>query len=146
MDIDKVFNSFNDGEFQEAINDLRDTPSYWIGMFKKLIHNYNNGYQYFMKNLLDSLEDQHDIDKDKVKNTVEYLTYSIAYSYIKRLNITDLSHLYYITLAADDMLLTSIKHCLYYFESIERYEDCAYLKSLETEVNKILLKFGPPNK
>ena len=82
----------------------------------------------------------------KVKDTVEYLTYSIAYSYITRLDITDLSHLYYITLAADDMLLTSVKRCLYYFETIERYEDCAYLKSLETEVNKILLKFGPPNK
>jgi hypothetical protein len=115
-------------------------------MFKKLIHNYNNGYQYFMKNLLDSLEDEHDIDKDKVKDTVEYLTYSIAYSYIKRLDITDLSHIYYITLAADDMLLTSISRCLYYFESKEMYEDCVYLKSLETEVNKILLKFGSPSK
>jgi len=145
MDIDKVFNSFNDEEYKEKVKDLKDTPQYWIGMFKKLIYNYNNGHKYFMKNLLDSLEDQQDIDKEKIKDSIEYLTYSIAYSYIKKLDITDLTHLYYLTLSADDMLSKSILSCLYYFESNEMYEDCAFLKSLEIEVNKLLLKFGSPN-
>ena len=146
MDIDKVFNSFNDEEYKEKVKDLKDTPQYWIGMFKKLIYNYNNGHKYFMKNLLDSLEDQQDIDKEKIKDSIKYLTYSIAYSYIKKLDITDLTHLYYLTLSADDMLSKSILSCLYYFESKEMYEDCAFLKLLEVEVNKLLLKFGSPSK
>jgi hypothetical protein len=146
MDVDKIFNSFNDEEYQEKIKELKDTPHYWIGMFKKLIHNYNNGYSTFMSNLLSSMEDTDDIDKEKVKQSVEYLTYNIAYSYIVKLDITDLSHLYYIILESDDTLLTSLNLCLKYFEDRELYEYCTVLKSIETEVKKSILKFGSPNK
>jgi hypothetical protein len=146
MDVDKIFNSFNDEEYQEKIKELRDTPQYWIGMFKKLIYNYNNGYSIFMSNLLSSMEDTDDIDKEKVKQSVEYLTYNIAYSYIVKLDITDLSHLYYIILESDDTLLTSLNLCLKYFEDRELYEYCTVLKSIETEVKKSILKFGSPNK
>lgn len=146
MDINKVFNAFNDEEYQNEIKKVRDTPQYWIGMFKKLIHNYNNGYEFFMNNLLDSLETGPDLDKNKVKESVEYLTYTMAYNYILKLDINDLTHLYYITLESDDMLLQSINHCLKYFESKELYERCAILKQYETEVKRIVLKFGPPEK
>jgi hypothetical protein len=146
MDVDKIFNSFNDEEYQEKIKELRDTPQYWIGMFKKLIYNYNNGYSTFMSNLLSSMEDTDDIDKEKVKQSVEYLTYNIAYSYIVKLDITDLSHLYYIILESDDTLLTSLNLCLKYFEDRELYEYCTVLKSIETEVKKSILKFGSLNK
>jgi hypothetical protein len=146
MDINKIFNSFNDEEYQEKIKELKDTPQYWIGMFKKLIYNYNNGYSIFMSNLLSSMEDTDDIDKEKVKQSVEYLTYNIAYNYIVKLDITDLTHLYYIILESDNTLLTSLNLCLKYFEDQELYEHCAVLKSIETEVKKSILKFGSPNK
>jgi len=96
--------------------------------------------------LLSSMEDTDDIDKEKVKQSVEYLTYNIAYSYIVKLDITDLSHLYYIILESDDTLLTSLNLCLKYFEDRELYEYCTVLKSIETEVKKSILKFGSPNK
>ena len=146
MNIDKLFNAFNDEEYQNEIKKVRDTPQYWIGMFKKLIQNYNNGYEFFMNNLLDSLETSPDLDKNKVRESVEYLTYTMAYNYILKLDITDLTHLYYLTLESDDTMLQSINYCLKYFESKELYERCATLHGYEKEVKRILLKFGPSKK
>ena len=89
--------------------DFKITPSYWIGMYNKLILNHLN----FNKQLLQFLKKtSNELDSNDMKEASEFITYNRAWSYIKKINIEDKNH------------IKSIK--IYK----EQYERCAHLQKI----------------
>jgi hypothetical protein len=131
----KVFNSFNDGEFQEAINDLRDTPSYWIGMFKKLNQNYNNFNKYIIQSFKKMEEE---LSEDDLNKAGTFIIYNNSYYYISKINTKDFTCQEALFQMADPELKGYLELSLNYFSGNEEYEKCVSLKTTLDFVNLIL--------
>ena len=70
VDIDNIFELFSEGDNLDGSNDsttyidFKETPTYWVGMFKKLILNHNN----FNKKVIQFFEKANEeLDLDDVK-------------------------------------------------------------------------------
>ena len=64
--------------------DFKNTPVYWIGMYKKLILNHVN----FNKKITKFFKEANkELDIQDVKEAGEFVTYNRAWSYIKDINM-----------------------------------------------------------
>ena len=135
MNINKIFNLFKSPEEPEEIIsqiDLSESPVVWIGMFKKLITNYET----FARQLIKFLGDSNpDLDIEEIERASSYMVYNKAYNNISKLDITHTTHLDCIKLYSDDVFKKTLEVALLYFESIEEYEKCIFLKQIQDIVN-----------
>ena len=135
VDINKIFDLFNGKEpdsLQEKaqmadvlIKDYKNHPLFWVGMFKKLIYNHNVFHLQltkFFENIDESL-DQVDIDR-----AGEYVVFTKAWEYIKKINPEDKLHQESLYRFSDDYLKTALELSINYFQEHEEYEKCAHLK------------------
>jgi hypothetical protein len=63
------------------------------------------------------------------------MVYNKAYNNISKLDITHTTHLDCIKLYSDDVFKKTLEVALLYFESIEEYEKCIFLKQIQDIVN-----------
>ena len=108
MNINKIFNLFKSPEEpEEAIVqiDLSDSPIIWIGVFKKLIVNYET----FAKQIIKFLgETSPDLDTDEIERASSYMVYSRAYDNLSKLRSIEpfkdssLSHKSFLTSSPGD--------------------------------------------
>lgn len=135
MNINKIFSLFKSPEEpEETISkiDLSESPMIWIGMFKRLITNY----ELFAKQLIRFLGDANpDLDVNEVERVSGYMVYDKAYNHLFKLDITNQTHLDCIKLYSDDIFIKTLEASLIYFESIEEYERCIFLKQIQNIVN-----------
>jgi hypothetical protein len=135
MNINKIFSLFKSPEEpEETISqiDLSESPIIWIGMFKKLITNY----EVFAKQLIKFLGDANqDLDVIEVERASSYMVYDKAYNNLSKLDPTNQTHLDCIKLYSDDTFKKTLDAALIYFESIEEYERCIFLKQIQDIVN-----------
>jgi hypothetical protein len=135
MNINKIFSLFKSSEEpEETISqiDLSESPVIWIGMFKKLITNY----EVFAKQLIKFLGDANqDLDVVEVERASSYMVYDKAYNNLFKLDPTNQTHLDCIKLYSDDTFKKTLDASLIYFESIEEYERCIFLKQIQDIVN-----------
>jgi hypothetical protein len=135
MNINKIFSLFKSPEEpEETISqiDLSDSPVIWIGMFKKLITNY----EVFAKQLIKFLGDANpDLDVNEIERASSYMVYDKAYNNLFKLDITNETHLDCLKLYSDDTFKKTLDAALIYFESIEEYERCMFLKQIQDIVN-----------
>jgi len=135
MNINKIFSLFKSPEEpEETISqiDLSESPVIWIGMFKKLITNY----EVFAKQLIKFLGDANqDLDVVEVERASSYMVYDKAYNNLFKLDPTNQTHLDCIKLYSDDTFKKTLNAALIYFESIEEYERCIFLKQIQDIVN-----------
>jgi len=135
MNINKIFSLFKSPEEpEETISqiDLSESPVIWIGMFKKLITNY----EVFAKQLIKFLGDANqDLDVVEVERASSYMVYDKAYNNLFKLDPTNQTHLDCIKLYSDDTFKKTLDAALIYFESIEEYERCIFLKQIQDIVN-----------
>jgi hypothetical protein len=131
MDINKVFGLFEEQDSNEnsvTKLDLTDSPTMWIGMFKKLITNYKVFSQQLI-NMFSLVEPPLDISD--IKRASSYMVYTRAFDYISKINIENESHVECLKLYSDENLKQSISVSLQYYESLEEYEKCAVLKKIQ---------------
>ena len=138
MDVDRIFSIFNDSkgfdeidsekELSYLLENYKEHPLFWVGMFKKLIHNhkvFNKGVVSFFSKMKDDELNLYDIEQ-----AGEFIVYSRAWFWVSKLNTSDRicqdALLYY----ADEYLKTYLKSSISYWEETEEYEKCAHLKKL----------------
>tara|TARA_Y100001972_G_C7629301_1_gene315812 strand:- start:851 stop:1288 length:438 start_codon:yes stop_codon:yes gene_type:complete len=136
MDINHIFNLFGgdpkkyNDEPPTTINmaNFEKTPSYKIGMFKKIILNQH----IFQKKLIDMFKTpKDDFGMDGMDEVGEYIAHHRAWSYIEDCVIDNEIWQDSLSIQNDENLETAVKLSISFFEELEEYEKCAFLKKIE---------------
>tara|TARA_R100000773_G_scaffold43619_1_gene42472 strand:- start:76 stop:498 length:423 start_codon:yes stop_codon:yes gene_type:complete len=133
VNLDHIFHLFSSNDdLQGVANDktfieFKNTPTYWVGMYKKLILNHLN----FNKKIIQFFKKSNkELDLGDVKEAGESITYNRAWNYIKKIDINKKEHLEGIDNYADEYLDTSLKLGISFFIETEEYEKCAHLQKI----------------
>ena len=132
VNINKIFDLFESGSEQQSEGDvvfidIKNTPIYWIGMFKKLIQN-NQIFTSQIISFFDKMTPE--VGMDDVKEAGDRVAYERAYYYLSKIDITDKMHQDSISLNVDKQLLKSLEQSILYFQEYEEYEKCAFIKKI----------------
>ncbi len=110
--------------------DLKNSPMYYIGMYKKLILNHIN----FNKKVLSFFKKANDeFNIQDIKEAGEFVTYKRAWSYIKDINLEDEEHINAIEYYSDEYLSTALELGINFFQQEEEYERCAFLLKIKNK-------------
>jgi len=138
MDLNKIFKLFNSSdkieESEGAVTqvDLSESPMMWIGMFKRMIVNYET----FAKQLIQFFKSSEpSLDVDEIEKASSYMVYDKAYNHLAKLDLTNRTHLDSLQLYSDETFSFVLNKALTYFESIEEYEKCLFLKQIQDLTN-----------
>jgi hypothetical protein len=137
MNIDKIFNMFA-SEVKPApenivLVDFKDHPYYWVGMFKKIMLNYD----VFSKKFISLFrEDGSQVDTADIEKAGEHFVYERAWEYISKLDITIPLHLSTLIQYKDPILIKNLNQTLLHFQDSEEYEKCGFILRLIEELKK----------
>jgi hypothetical protein len=137
MDIDKIFNMF-EPEVKPApegivLVDFKDHPYYWVGMFKKIMLNYD----LFSKKFVSLFrEDGSQVDMNDIEKAGEHFVYERVWEYISKLNITIPLHVNILIQYKDPVLVKNLNKTLIHFQDSEEYEKCGFILKLIEELKK----------
>ncbi len=138
MDLNKIFKLFGSSdkeeEHKEVVEqiDLSESPMMWIGMFKRMITNYET----FAKQLIQFFKSSEpSLDMEEVERASSYMVYDKAYNHLAKLDLTNTTHLDSLQLLSDETFEFVLNKALLYFESVEEYERCLFLKQVQDKVN-----------
>ena len=146
MDINKIFNLFNSTELDtplvekaraaEGLLNIQETPVFWVGMFKKILLNskvlYTQLYQNLPKEVIEQMSGMDEI--------AEVVTYSRAWYYISKVDITRPLDRDALKIFTDADLVRGLYSSISYFEEREEYEKCAHIKKIQNKVEALLIK------
>jgi hypothetical protein len=142
MDINKIFDLFEsktgkglDNNDSSVVIDFKDTPIYWIGMFKKIIQN-NKIFSKILQNQFSKME--YEVDLDNIEEIGIRLGFSRGWDYISKIDTTNKVHIDSLNLNIDKVLIYALESSILYFQEIEEYEKCAHLKKI-LDISKHLL-------
>jgi hypothetical protein len=133
INLDNIFHLFGpEDDFEGNDNgttymDFKNTSTYWVGMYKKLILNHISFNKKIMKFFQKS---DKDLDLNDVKEAGEFVTYNKAWSYIRKIDLSNKEHMKSIKIYADEYLDTSLKLGISFFIETEQYERCAHLQKI----------------
>jgi hypothetical protein len=141
MDLNKIFSMFNDDNSKDTdevnlLVDFSDHPLYWIGGFNKIINNYVFFTQYITKNFNNIPPELNQEEIDIVGIT---LLFNRSWEYIRRLNLDNPFHIDCLKIKSSESLNNSLEAAIFFFEKIEEYEKCAFLKSIQDKVKDFLI-------
>lgn len=123
-------------------DDLKKSPMYYVGMYKKLILNHIN----FNKKVLTFFsKSNQEFDIKDIKDAGEYVTYNRAYGFIKDVNLEEETHIQALKFYSDEYLSTALNLGINYFTETEEYEKCAFLFKLDKVVKSFESKVGDEN-
>jgi hypothetical protein len=131
VDLDNIFSLFGNydhldgGDNSNTLIDIKSSPLYKVGMFKKVILNHVNFNKKIIKLLIKSNED---LDINDLKEAGENIVYNRAWNYIKNIDINLPTHQEAIIHYSDEYLDTALKMCISYYVDYEEYEKCAHLQ------------------
>lgn len=133
MNLEKFFKSLDGDSVNEGSVYLHtsNNPIIWIGMFKKIIINNLN----FNKKVEEYFNSENfDIDEEDLTRASDFVIYHRAWFYISKLNLEKDSDVDAVRLSSDDDLKLTVGLSIQFFESIEDYEKCAFLKKIDNEI------------
>jgi hypothetical protein len=118
MNVDKIFGLFNNEEPEslreksqmiDELLDYKEHPLFWVGMFKKLIHNHN----VFNKKIISFFERlEENLDLYDVEQAGEFVVFNRAWYWISKINTQDRKCQDAILHYNDDYLLTYLKFAI----------------------------------
>jgi hypothetical protein len=136
MDPNRIFNLFEQTEFDTPLEkkakvadellNFQDTPTFWLGMFKKLILNNQN----FFHKLLISLPENLVEDLKHLDEVSELVVFLRSWYYISKVDIKRQLDKDSIKLFSGEELETCLKLSINFFEGREEYEKCAHIKKI----------------
>jgi hypothetical protein len=141
MDLNKIFSMFDDGDSKDTdevslLVDFSDHPLYWISGFNKIINNYVFFTQYITKNFNNISPELNQEEIDTIGVT---LLFNRSWEYIKRLNLDNPFHIDCLKIKSTESLNDSLEAAILFFEKIEEYEKCAFLKNIQDKVKDFLI-------
>ena len=126
INVDKIFNLF-DAPKVDTIEDFKKHPIYFILMFKKILNNYSQ----FKSINIKSIKKLHpELDEEDLEKANQYISFTKAYQYIQKLDLTNDKHMFSLVHQKDDVLVTNLNMALDYFVSVENYENCAFIRDV----------------
>lgn len=146
VDKDKIFDLFSPSddenkkfvdtsEMSYLVEDYKNHPLFWVGMFKKLIYNHKT----FSKKVIQFFEKMNEeLDLFDVENAGEFIAYNRAWYWIEKVDLSLEYHQEALHFHSDEILLSSIKFSISYFEESEEYEKCAHLKKIQNLIESFL--------
>ncbi len=144
MNLNKIFLMFGYGDedkdskkMKEEFNLYKNTPHFKLGMFHKLILNGSNFSQQVLKFFLQA---DPTLDAAGIDEAGEYMMYTRAWYWISQCKLRRKEWKEALINHASDEFIVSIKLSIHYFESIEEYEKCAFLKKIQDFTEKNLPK------
>ncbi len=123
-------------EIASQLSQVRDSPAFKLGMFKKLIFNHLS-FNESLINLVKRADE--DFDVDDVKNASEYIVYVKAWEFIEDFDLKDAESFDILKKYSSQELLTAFKLAINFFQKLEEYEKCAHLHKIETAMNFFLI-------
>lgn len=142
MNTDSIFGLFDQGKDPIEINkselevDFSEHPIVLLGMFKKLIINFDT----FKDRILHKYSNSNpELDEKDISRAGELILYNRAWEYINKIDIKNSFHFECIITRSDKNLFKAMKLALTYFELTEEYEKCAKIKPI-FDLIKINLK------
>lgn len=132
VNVDNIFGIFGNEDLDgnqdsKTFIDIKETPIFWVGMYKKLVLNHIN----LNKKVLKFLKKTHtELDIYDMKEAGEYITYARAWVNIRNVNTEDPLHQEALNHFKDEYLKTSLELGISYFIEFEEYEKCAHLKKI----------------
>ena len=148
VNLESIFGLFshddNDlsGGVKVTYDDLKKSPMYYVGMYKKLVLNHIN----FNKKVLTFFSKSNgEFDIQDIKEAGEYVTYNRAYGFIKDVDLNEETHIDALKFYSDEYLSTALNLGINYFTETEEYERCAFLLKLLKVVKKFESKVGDEN-
>jgi hypothetical protein len=147
VNIERIFKQFQkditnkkEGEILVIGTNIKENPILWLSMFKKIVVNHVN----FIGQIKDFFENENvDIEIAEIDKAGEYIIFNRAWYYISNIDVNNKEDRDIIKLTADDELISAIKIVLRFFESIEDYEKCSFIKRIQDEVKLSLEKDVP---
>jgi hypothetical protein len=101
-------------------------------MFKRMIVNYET----FAKQLIQFFKSSEpSLDVDEIERASSYMVYDKAYNHLAKLDLTNKTHLDSLQLFSDETFSFVLDKALLYFESVEEYEKCLFLKQIQDLTN-----------
>lgn len=145
MDLNKIFSLFNGDDensipqgMDDRLNELeqfKDTPSFKIGMFKKIILNhslYKNTIIDLFKNV------KPELDLYELEETGKMITFERGWEFIAQCEMDDEVWKMCLNIANNEELRIALDLTLRHFQDIEEYEKCAFLKKITDFLEKDL--------
>lgn len=123
-------------EIASQLSQVRDSPAFKLGMFKKLIFNHLS-FNESLINLVKRADE--DFDVNDVKNASEYIVYVKAWEFIEDFDLKDVESFDILKKYSSQELLTAFKLAINFFQKLEEYEKCAHLHKIETAMNFFLI-------
>lgn len=123
-------------EIASQLSQVRDSPAFKLGMFKKLIFNHLS-FNESLINLVKRADE--DFDVNDVKNASEYIVYVKAWEFIEDFDLKDTESFDILKKYSSQELLTAFKLAINFFQKLEEYEKCAHLHKIETAMNFFLI-------
>ena len=123
-------------EIASQLSQVRDSPAFKLGMFKKLIFNHLS-FNESLINLVRRADE--DFDVDDVKNASEYIVYVKAWGFIEDFDLKNAESVDILKKYSSQELLTAFKLAINFFQKLEEYEKCAHLHKIETAMNFFLI-------
>lgn len=135
MDIEELFNLFKvpEEEKDESIQmNLSEYPAVWMGMFKKLIINY----QTFSQQLLKFFENSDPkLDTKDIHRAGCYMVFNRALENLSKIEVDNSFHVECLKFYADKDFQRALTLAIDYFISEEEYEKCSYLQKIQDVIN-----------
>ena len=115
-------------ELDESLDAFKQTPYFKVGMFCKMIKNGSN----FTKQLLNFFKTSDDhIDMSGVNEVGEIMMYNRAISWIQDCDLTKDEWKSAFHDHKEKDILECIRKSIKYFEKMEEYETCGFLKKIQ---------------
>ena len=113
--------------------DFKNHPYYWVGMFRKIMLNYDA----FSKKFISMFrEDGSQVDMNDVERAGEHFVYERAWEYISKLDISIPLHLNTLLQYKDPVLIKNLDRTLLHFQDSEEYEKCGFILELIKKLKK----------
>ena len=137
MDINKIFDLFDtpNEPKKQVIRDISEHPTFWIGMFRKIIMNHSN-FNVTQLSVFKAAFPNMDIND--IRNAGEFIIYTRSYEFLQKLDIERELDLQILKDSTTLELDIALKLSLSYFESTEEYEKCSHIIKVLTIVEESL--------
>ena len=113
--------------------DFKNHPYYWVGMFRKIMLNYDA----FSKKFISMFrEDGSQVNMNDVERAGEHFVYERAWEYISKLDINIPLHLTTLLQYKDPVLIKNLDRTLLHFQDSEEYEKCGFILELIKKLKK----------
>lgn len=116
-------------EFEKLVEAELEQPMNKLGMFVKLIINHMVFHQK-LKKFLDK-ESPGIIDLETTKKASAFAVFNRAWHYIKGIDLKEKKHCQAVMEYKSGPLRQTLGEAIFYFESVEEYEKCAFLHTIQ---------------